>query len=205
MKNIVILISGRGSNMEAIVRALASERWPARIAAVISNKPDAKGLDFAQAHGIPTAVVPNREFATRDAFDAALRETIDGFAPDLVVLAGFMRILTAPFVEHYAGRMLNIHPSLLPLFPGLHTHRQALDAKVTEHGATVHFVTAELDHGPTVLQAKIEVLPGDTEESLAQRLLEKEHVIYPQAVRLFVEGKLSIDDGAVQIAAATSI
>nr|WP_314546126.1 phosphoribosylglycinamide formyltransferase [uncultured Massilia sp.] len=205
MKNIVILISGRGSNMEAIVRALASERWPARIAAVISNKPDAKGLAFAQAHGIPTAVVPNKEFATRDAFDAALLETIDGFAPDLVVLAGFMRILTAPFVEHYAGRMLNIHPSLLPLFPGLHTHRQALDAKVTEHGATVHFVTAELDHGPTVLQAKIEVLPGDTEESLARRLLEKEHVIYPQAVRLFVEGKLSIDDGAVQIAAATSI
>lgn len=187
------------------MRALESERWPARIAAVISNKPDAKGLAFAQAHGIPTAVVPNKEFATRDAFDAALRETIDGFAPDLVVLAGFMRILTAPFVEHYAGRMLNIHPSLLPLFPGLHTHRQALDAKVTEHGATVHFVTAELDHGPTVLQARIEVLPGDTEESLAQRLLEKEHVIYPQAVRLFVEGKLSIDDGAIQIAAATSI
>ncbi|MFK3736146.1 phosphoribosylglycinamide formyltransferase [Massilia sp. TN1-12] len=205
MKNIVILISGRGSNMEAIVRALDAERWPARIAAVISNKPDAQGLAFAQARGIPTAVVPNKEFATREAFDAALRETIDGFAPDLVVLAGFMRILTAPFVEHYAGRMLNIHPSLLPLFPGLHTHRQALEAKVTEHGATVHFVTAELDHGPTVLQAKIEVLPGDTEESLAQRLLEKEHMIYPQAVRLFVEGKLSIDDGAVHIAAATSI
>lgn len=204
MKNIVILISGRGSNMEAIVRALDAERWPARIAAVISNKPDAKGLAFAQARGIPTAVVPSKEFASREAFDAALRETVDGFAPDLVVLAGFMRILTAPFVEHYAGRMLNIHPSLLPLFPGLHTHRQALEAGVLEHGATVHFVTAELDHGPTVLQARIEVLPGDTEESLAQRLLEKEHVIYPQAVRLFVEGKLSIDDGAVRIAAATS-
>jgi phosphoribosylglycinamide formyltransferase 1 len=203
MKNIVILISGRGSNMEAIVRALESERWPARIAAVISNKPDAKGLDFAQARGIPTAVVPSKEFANRAEFDAALQETVDGFAPDLVVLAGFMRILTAPFVEHYAGRMLNIHPSLLPLFPGLHTHRQALEAKVTEHGATVHFVTAELDHGPTVLQARIDVLPGDTEESLAQRLLEKEHVIYPQAVRLFVEGKLHIDDGLVQIAAAT--
>ncbi|MDN4055680.1 phosphoribosylglycinamide formyltransferase [Massilia sp. YIM B02763] len=204
MKNIVILISGRGSNMEAIVRALDAERWPARIAAVISNKPDVKGLAFAQARGIPTAVVPSKEFASREAFDAALRETVDGFAPDLVVLAGFMRILTAPFVEHYAGRMLNIHPSLLPLFPGLHTHRQALEAGVLEHGATVHFVTAELDHGPTVLQARIEVLPGDTEESLAQRLLEKEHVIYPQAVRLFVEGKLSIDDGAVRIAAATS-
>jgi phosphoribosylglycinamide formyltransferase-1 len=200
MKNIVILISGRGSNMEAIVRAQQAEAWPARIAAVISNKPDAKGLAFAQSHGIPTAVVPNKEFPTRDAFDAALQETIDRFEPDLVVLAGFMRILTAPFVEHYAGRMLNIHPSLLPLFPGLHTHRQALDAGVTEHGATVHFVTAELDHGPAVIQARIPVLPGDTEDSLAERLLAEEHVIYPQAVRLFIEDRLSIEDGEVRIA-----
>lgn len=199
MKNIVILISGRGSNMEAIVRALETERWPARIAAVISNKADAKGLAFAQAHGIPTAVVPSKEFATRDAFDAVLRETIDAYQPDLVVLAGFMRILTAPFVEHYADRMLNIHPSLLPLFPGLHTHRQALEAGVVEHGATVHFVTAELDHGPSVLQARIPVLPGDTETALAERLLEKEHVIYPQAVRLFVEDRLRIEDGEVRI------
>jgi len=205
MKNIVILISGRGSNMEAIVRALETERWPARIAAVISNKADAQGLAFAQAHGIPTAVVPNKEFATRDAFDAALRDTIDGFAPDLVVLAGFMRILTAPFVEHYAGRMLNIHPSLLPLFPGLHTHRQALEAGVGEHGATVHFVTAELDHGPAVLQARIPVLPGDTEATLATRLLAEEHVIYPQAVRLFVEDRISIAAGDVRIAEPTSI
>jgi phosphoribosylglycinamide formyltransferase-1 len=201
MKNIVILISGRGSNMEAIVRAQQAEAWPARIAAVISNKPDAKGLAFAQAHGIPTAVVPNKEFSTRDAFDAALQDTIDGFEPDLVVLAGFMRILTAPFVEHYAGRMLNIHPSLLPLFPGLHTHRQALDAGVEEHGATVHFVTAELDHGPAVIQARIPVLPGDTEDSLADRLLAEEHVIYPQAVRLFIEDRLSIEGGEVRIAA----
>lgn len=200
MKNIVILISGRGSNMEAIVRAQQAEGWPARIAAVISNKPDAKGLAFAEAHGIPTAVVPNKEFPTRAAFDAALQETIDRFAPDLVVLAGFMRILTAPFVEHYAGRMLNIHPSLLPLFPGLHTHRQALDAGVAEHGATVHFVTAELDHGPAVIQARIPVLPGDTEDSLAQRLLAEEHVIYPQAVRLFIEDRLSIENGEVRIA-----
>jgi len=199
MKNIVILISGRGSNMEAIVRALEAERWPARIAAVISNKPDAQGLAFAQAHGIPTAVVPSKAFATRDAFDAVLQETIDGYEADLVVLAGFMRILTAPFVEHYAGRMLNIHPSLLPLFPGLHTHRQALEAGVAEHGATVHFVTAELDHGPSVLQARISVLPGDTETALAERLLEKEHVIYPQAVRLFVEDRLRIEDGEVRI------
>nr|WP_091657206.1 phosphoribosylglycinamide formyltransferase [Massilia sp. PDC64] len=200
MKNIVILISGRGSNMEAIVRAQQAEAWPARIAAVISNKPDAKGLAFAQSHGIPTAVVPNKEFPTREAFDAALQETIDRFEPDLVVLAGFMRILTAPFVEHYAGRMLNIHPSLLPLFPGLHTHRQALDAGVTEHGATVHFVTAELDHGPAVIQARIPVLPGDTEDSLAERLLAEEHVIYPKAVRLFIEDRLSIENGEVRIA-----
>jgi phosphoribosylglycinamide formyltransferase-1 len=200
MKNIVILISGRGSNMEAIVRAQQAEAWPARIAAVISNKPDAKGLAFAASHGIPTAVVPNKEFPTRAAFDAALQETIDRFKPDLVVLAGFMRILTAPFVEHYAGRMLNIHPSLLPLFPGLHTHRQALDAGVEEHGATVHFVTAELDHGPAVIQARIPVLPGDTEDSLAERLLAEEHVIYPQAVRLFIEDRLSIENGEVRIA-----
>jgi phosphoribosylglycinamide formyltransferase-1 len=199
MKNIVILISGRGSNMEAIVRACEAQAWPARIAAVISNKPDAAGLDFAQAHGIPTAVVSNKSFATREAFDAALQDTVDGFAPDLVVLAGFMRILTPGFVEHYAGRMLNIHPSLLPLFPGLHTHRQALAAGVIEHGATVHFVTAELDHGPAVLQGRIEVRPGDTEQSLAERLLAQEHTIYPQAVRLFVEDRLSIENGTVRI------
>jgi phosphoribosylglycinamide formyltransferase-1 len=205
MKNIVILISGRGSNMEAIVRAQQAQRWPARIAAVISNKASAPGLVFAQTHGIPTAVVDNKAYASREAFDDALRETIDGFAPDLVVLAGFMRILTVPFVEHYAGRMLNIHPSLLPLFPGLHTHRQALAAGVREHGATVHFVTAELDHGPSVLQTRIPVLPGDTEESLAERLLAEEHSIYPQAVRLFIEDRLSIADGEVRIAETTSI
>jgi phosphoribosylglycinamide formyltransferase-1 len=199
MKNIVILISGRGSNMEAVVRALDAEGWPARIAAVISNKPDAGGLAFAQARGIPTAVVPSKTFATRAEFDAKLQETIDVFEPDLVVLAGFMRILTAPFVEHYAGRMLNIHPSLLPLFPGLHTHQQALDAGCVEHGATVHFVTAELDHGPAVLQARIPVLPGDTEATLATRLLVEEHKIYPRAVRLFVEDRLVVEDGAVRI------
>jgi len=201
MKNIVILISGRGSNMEAIVRASRAEAWPARIAAVISNKPDASGLAFAQAHGIPTAIVSNRDYASREAFDAALQEVIDGFAPDLVVLAGFMRILTCGFVEHYAGRMLNIHPSLLPLFPGLGTHRQALDAGAREHGATVHFVTPELDHGPCVLRARVEVLPGDTEATLSARVLEQEHVIYPQAVRLFIEDRLSIEDGEVRIAA----
>lgn len=199
MKNIVILISGRGSNMEAVVRACESDAWPARVAAVISNKPDAAGLAFAQARGIATAVVSNKAFATREAFDAQLQQTIDAFQPDLVVLAGFMRILTAPFAEHYAGRMMNIHPSLLPLFPGLHTHQQALDAGVLEHGATVHFVTAELDHGPAVLQATVPVLPGDTPDTLTARVLAEEHKIYPRAVRLFVEGRLSIEDGAVRI------
>jgi len=203
MKNIVILISGRGSNMEAVVRALDAEGWPARVAAVISNKPDAGGLAFAQARGIPTAVVSNKDFATRAEFDARLQEVIDTFQPDLVVLAGFMRILTAPFVEHYAGRMLNIHPSLLPLFPGLHTHQQALDAGMTEHGATVHFVTAELDHGPSVLQATIPVLPGDTPDLLAARLLAEEHKIYPRAVRLFIEDRLVVEDGAVRIVEPT--
>jgi phosphoribosylglycinamide formyltransferase-1 len=199
MKNIVILISGRGSNMEAIVRALEAEKWPARIAAVVSNKADAKGLLYAQAHGIATAVVASRDFASRAEFDAALQQVVDSFAPDLVVLAGFMRILTAPFVEHYAGRMLNIHPSLLPLFPGLATHQQALDAGVLEHGATVHFVTAELDHGPVVAQARIPVHPGDTPDILATRLLVEEHKLYPYAVRLFVEDRISIENGEVRI------
>jgi len=199
MKNIVILISGRGSNMEAVVRAAESQEWPARIAAVISNKADAKGLDFARARGIPTATVANKEYASRAEFDAALQEAIDRFEPDLVVLAGFMRILTAPFVQHYEGRMLNIHPSLLPLFPGLGTHQQALDAGEQEHGATVHFVTAELDHGPVVAQARVPVLPGDTEDTLSARVLAEEHKLYPHAVRLFVEDRLKIDNGGVRI------
>lgn len=185
--------------MEAVVRAAEVQGWPARIAAVISNKADAKGLDFAQARGIPTAVVSNKEFASRAEFDAALQEVIDGFSPDLVVLAGFMRILTAPFVEHYAGRMLNIHPSLLPLYPGLGTHQQAIDAGDSEHGASVHFVTAELDHGPVVAQARVPVLPGDTEDTLSARVLVEEHKLYPYAVRLFVEDRLSIDNGEVRI------
>jgi len=200
MKNIVILISGRGSNMQAIVRAARNEQWPCRIAAVISNRADAEGLRFAAQHGIPAEVVASKDFATRDAFDAALQAVIDRFAPDLVVLAGFMRILTPKFVEHYAGRMLNIHPSLLPSFPGLATHRQALAAGVKVHGATVHFVTAELDHGPIVAQAAVPVLPGDTEDALAERILVEEHKIYPQSVRWFVEGRLSIENGLVRIA-----
>ncbi|MGV3653759.1 MAG: phosphoribosylglycinamide formyltransferase [Noviherbaspirillum sp.] len=200
MKNIVILISGRGSNMQAIVHAARAGEWPARIAAVISNRPDAAGLAFAQAQGIPTAVVANREFPNRECFDAALQREIDRFAPDLVVLAGFMRILTEPFVAHYAGRMLNIHPSLLPSFPGLATHRQALAAGVRVHGATVHFVTADLDHGPIVAQAAVPVEAGDTESSLAERVLAQEHIIYPEAVRCFVEDRLAIDNGLVRVA-----
>ena len=185
--------------MEAVVRAAQAEQWPARIAAVISNRADAQGLVFAAEHGIATAVVANKDYASREQFDAALQAVIDGFAPDLVVLAGFMRILTPPFVEHYAGRMLNIHPSLLPLFPGMATHRQALEAGVTEHGATVHFVTAELDHGPAVASATVPVLPGDTEESLSARVLVQEHLLYPRAIRLFIDDKLSVEHGQVRV------
>ena len=199
MKNIVILISGRGSNMEAVVRAAQAEQWPARIAAVISNKADAKGLEFAASHGIPTAVVSNKDYPSREAFDAALQEVIDGFSPDLVVLAGFMRILTPGFVSHYENRMLNIHPSLLPLFPGLHTHEQALASGAATHGATVHFVTAELDHGPLVDQVSVPVLPGDTADVLAARVLEQEWIMYPRAIRWFVEGRLRVEDGKVNI------
>jgi phosphoribosylglycinamide formyltransferase-1 len=199
MKNIVILISGRGSNMEAVIRAAQAEQWPARIAAVISNRPDALGLAFADAHGIPTAVVANKDYASRAEFDAALQAVIDSYQPDLVVLAGFMRILTPAFVAHYAGRMLNIHPSLLPRFPGLHTHEQALASGMKEHGATVHFVTAELDHGPMVDQAAVPVLPGDTVETLAARVLEQEHALYPRAIRWFIEDRLSIDAGKVHV------
>jgi len=197
VKNIVILISGRGSNMEAIVQACAAEGWPARIAAVISNRPDAAGLTFAAAHGIATAVVDHKAFgpgdAGRAAFDAELQRVIDGFAPDLVVLAGFMRILTPGFTGHYAGRMLNIHPSLLPAFTGLHTHRRALEMGCRFVGATVHFVTAELDHGAIVAQAVAPVLPGDDEAALAARVLKLEHRMYPAAVRWFVQDQLRIE------------
>jgi phosphoribosylglycinamide formyltransferase 1 len=193
MKKLVILISGRGSNMEAIVRACSDEGWPAQVAAVIANRPDAAGLAFAASHGIATAVVDHRQFPDRDSFDAALAKEIDGFAPDLVVLAGFMRVLTDGFVDRYAGRMLNVHPSLLPSFPGLKTHQQALDAGVRLHGASVHFVTSRLDHGPIVAQAAVPVETGDTPATLAQRVLATEHIIYPRAVRWFVEGRLALD------------
>lgn len=204
MKKIVILISGRGSNMQAIVQAAQREQWPAEIAAVISNKPDAAGLQFAQSQAISTLVVESKSFASRESFDQALQAEIDKIGADLVVLAGFMRILTPGFVQHYANRIINIHPSLLPSFIGLHTHQQALDAGVKLHGATVHFVTAELDHGPIIDQVSIRVFNDDTADSLAQRLLEKEHIIYPRAVRLFVEDKLEVQGDRVLIHADTS-
>ncbi|MFZ9183348.1 MAG: phosphoribosylglycinamide formyltransferase [Hylemonella sp.] len=186
MKNIVILISGGGSNMAAIIRAAQRERWPevlgARVAAVISNQPQAKGLALAREHGIASTVLQHTAYPTREDFDAALMTAIDAHQADLVVMAGFMRILTPGFVQLSAGRLLNIHPSLLPAFPGLHTHRRAIEAGCKFAGATVHQVTAELDHGPILAQAVVPVLPHDTEESLAARVLTQEHLIYPRAI-----------------------
>ena len=202
MKSIVILVSGRGSNMESLLAAVASGELPVRIAGVLSNRPDAKGLETAAAHGVPTCVVDHKQFAEREAFDAAMAEAIDRFSPDLVVLAGFMRILTDGFVQHFAGRLVNIHPSLLPAFPGLHTHRKALEEGVRIHGCTVHFVTPTLDHGPVIVQAAVPVLDGDDEASLAARVLAQEHQVYPLAVRWFAEGRLRLVDGRVQLDAA---
>jgi phosphoribosylglycinamide formyltransferase 1 len=202
MKNIVILISGRGSNMEALIAARDAGTLPVNIAAVISNRPDAPGLETAARAGIVAHYIDHKAFAERDRFDAALAECIDGFAPDLVVLAGFMRILGDGFVRHYAGRLMNIHPSLLPAFPGLHTHRQALAEGVRIHGCTVHFVTPALDHGPLIIQAAVPVLDSDDEATLAARVLRQEHLIYPQAVRWFAADRLSIADGRVRLADA---
>ncbi len=203
-QRIVILISGRGSNMQAIVRRCVEQRWPARVVAVLADRPTADGLVFAQDHGIATAVVDHKAHGDRTAFDDALATAIDTQRPDLVVLAGFMRILGAAFVQRYQGRLLNIHPSLLPAFPGLHTHRRALQAGCQAVGATVHFVTPQLDHGPIVMQSVVAVHPGDDEDTLAARVLATEHVIYPQSVRWFVEGKLSVSDGRVRHADGVS-
>ncbi|HUX24220.1 MAG TPA: phosphoribosylglycinamide formyltransferase [Burkholderiales bacterium] len=193
MKNMVVLISGRGSNMQAMVEAGLP------VAAVISNRADAPGLAYAAGRGIATAVVPHRDYATREAFDAALAQAIDGFCPELVALAGFMRILTDSFVLRYQGRMLNIHPSLLPAFPGLDTHARALAAGVKLHGCTVHFVTPQLDHGPIVIQAAVPVFPQDDEATLAARVLAQEHRIYPQAARWFLEGELIVDGPVARV------
>lgn len=189
MKSAVLLISGRGSNMQAIVEA----QLPLNISAVISNRPDAKGLDYAVQRGIATGVVDHKTFPNREAFDAELMMKIDEHQPDLVILAGFMRVLTPSFVNHFIGRLINIHPSLLPTFTGLHTHERALDAGVQIHGCTVHYVTAELDHGPIIIQAAVPVLPNDDATSLAARVLQQEHAIYPQALRWLIEGKVSLD------------
>ena len=193
VKNIVILISGLGSNMQAIVRACQTQAWNARIAAVVSNRADAPGLAFAQQHGLVTAVVDHQRFETRASFDAELARTVAAFAPDVVVLAGFMRILGDAFVGQFAGRMVNVHPSLLPAFTGLHTHRRALEAGCKLAGATVHFVTPELDFGPIIAQAAVPVLAGDTPQTLAARVLEAEHLMYPCAVRWLIDGRLSVD------------
>ena len=190
MKNIVVLISGRGSNMEAIVQACATEGWHARIAAVVSNRPEASGLAFARARGIATAVVEHQHYESREAFDAELARVIDGFAPPSTSTSGF--------VSHYAGRMVNVHPSLLPAFAGLHTHRRAIESGCKAAGATVHFVTAELDHGPIIAQAVVPVLPGDTEQTLAARVLAREHLIYPRAVRWIVDDLLRVEGASVR-------
>lgn len=199
MKRIVCLVSGRGSNLESILRTAEAERWtaevPARVVAVISNRPDAPGLAVAAVHGVPTTVIEHRGFASREQFDARLAEAIEPHSPDVVVLAGFMRVLGSGFVARFAGRLINIHPSLLPAFPGLATHRQALAAGVRVHGATVHFVSCEVDGGAIIAQAAVAVLPGDTEEALAARVLRCEHELLPRCVRWLCEGRVVLSDG----------
>lgn len=193
-KKVVVLISGRGSNLQAIVKDSMHEDCPYQIIAVISNNPQAEGLQFAQQHHLQTAVLNHKEFENREAFDQALAKLIDSFQPDIVALAGFMRILTNNFVEHFKGRLINIHPSLLPNFAGLHTHQRAIEVGVSEHGATVHFVISEVDAGQIILQAKVSVLKTDTPEILAARVLEEEHKLYPQALRLLAENKIKFEN-----------
>ncbi|WP_324779661.1 phosphoribosylglycinamide formyltransferase [Thiobacillus sedimenti] len=195
MTRVVVLLSGRGSNF----RAIAEAGLPIEIAAVISNRPQAAGLAWARERGIPATALDHTEYADRAVFDARLADEIERHRPDLVVLAGYMRILSAAFIARFEGRLLNIHPSLLPMFPGLKTHERALAEGVKVHGCTVHFVTADLDHGPIVIQAAVPVRADDTPETLAARVLAQEHRIYPQAVRWFAEGRLAIRDGRVNL------
>lgn len=199
MKRIVCLISGRGSNLEAILRTAEQERWatevPARVVAVISNRAEAAGLAIASAHRVPATLIDHRSFASREEFDGALAGAIEAHSPDVVVLAGFMRVLSGGFVARFAGRLINIHPSLLPAFPGLATHRQALAAGVRVHGATVHFVSSAVDGGAIIAQAAVGVLPGDSEESLAERVLQREHVLLPRCVRWLCEGRVKLREG----------
>ncbi len=199
MHSIVSLISGRGSNFEAIYKAAKAKSWDVRFTGLIANQPDAKGLEFAESVGIPTAVINHRNYASREAFDQGLIQQIDAFGADLVVLAGFMRILTPGFIAHYQGRMMNIHPSLLPRFPGLHTHERVLEAGDRVHGATVHFVSAGVDEGPIICQSEVPVLPADTTSELAARVLKTEHQIYPLAVEWFIQGRLHIAGNRVII------
>lgn len=198
-KRIVVLISGSGSNLQAIINACAANEIQGSIVAVISNRPEVYGLERARLAGIATQTLDHKNFADRESFDQALMELIDSYQPDLVVLAGFMRILTAAFVEHYLGRMLNIHPSLLPAYKGVHTHQRALEEGAQQHGASVHFVTAELDAGAVILQAAVPVFTGDTTETLAARVLVEEHKIYPQVVAWFCTGRLDYQDGAAYL------
>jgi len=191
-KRVAILISGRGSNMRALIEAAKAKDYPAEIALVISNVAGAGGLDFARQHGIATEVIEHKKFPSREIFDNAMDVALSRANTEIVCLAGFMRLLSPRFVEKWRGRMINIHPSLLPAYKGLHTHQRAIEAGEKFAGCTVHFVTPELDDGPTILQAKVPVLPGDSEETLAARVLEQEHKIYPQALRLVAEGKAKI-------------
>lgn len=191
----MVLVSGSGSNLQAFIDASRDPAYPCRIVAVLSNRAGARGLERAREAGIPAETLEHAGFASREEFDAELARRIDRHAPDLVILAGFMRILGDGFVRHYAGRLMNIHPSLLPLYPGLHTHQRAIAAGDAEHGATVHFVTEELDGGPAIVQARVPVLAGDTPETLAARVLAREHVIYPIAARLYAEGRLRLLNG----------
>ena len=204
LARITILISGRGSNMAALIDAAAVGRFEGAITQVISNRPDAAGLEYARQRGIATAVVDHRAFASRAAFDVALADAIDRSEPNLIVLAGFMRILGADFVQRYEGRMLNIHPALLPAYPGTETHRRALQDGVTRHGCTVHFVTLDVDGGPIIAQADVPVLPGDDAATLAARVLEQEHRLLPEVVGWFCEGRISIENGRVRVCDAVA-
>jgi len=200
MKRVVILISGRGSNLQSILDA----KLDAQIAAVISNNPAARGIEIARSAGVDTAVIDHRAFPDRASFEAVLADKVDSYRPDLLVLAGFMRILTEGFIRRFKDRIMNIHPSLLPAFPGVDTHRRALHEGVRIHGCTVHFVTPDLDHGPIVVQAAVPVLPGDDEDRLAARVLEQEHRIYPEAIRWYLDGSLRIDGNRVTVSAGRS-
>lgn len=194
---LAVLISGNGSNLQTLIDTIAANKLPAVITAVISNRPNAYGLQRAVDAGIATVTLDHTRFDSREAFDAALQEVIDSCQPDLLVLAGFMRILTTAFVRHYTGKMLNIHPSLLPLYKGVDTHQRALNDGIREHGASVHFVTPELDGGPVIMQAKVPVLPSDTADTLARRVQNQEHIIYPRVVKWFVEGRLKLEGNQV--------